>query len=119
MSSTNHFLSILYSSVTPVDPYFAWLADGSHLADGSGYAGGFSVILSPSGDPKAWLSWSNDGGHTWSNKYEAAMGKMGEYKTRLSWRRLGKARNRVFKLEMPSANKKIIVNAFINDGVSK
>jgi hypothetical protein len=31
--------------------------------------------------PVALLSWSDDGGHTWSNEHEASMGAVGEYKT--------------------------------------
>jgi hypothetical protein len=36
------------------------------------------------------LSWSDDGGHTWSSEHEreASMGAMGEY-FRVKWRRLG------------------------------
>ena len=65
----------------------------------------------------AWLSWSNDGGHTWSNEYECSLGEVGEYKTRLIWRRLGSPRNRIFRLRMPSASKKIIIGAHVNNGV--
>lgn len=49
-------------------------------------------------DPVALLSWSDDGGHTWSNEHEASMGAMGEYRTRVKWRRLGAGRDRVFRV---------------------
>jgi hypothetical protein len=47
------------------------------------------------------LRWSDDGGHTWSNEHWAAMGKIGEYNTRVFWRRLGmtlKLRDRVYEI---------------------
>lgn len=50
--------------------------------------------------PLVVLSWSDDGGHTWSNEHErdASMGAVGEYLTRVKWRRLGASRNRVFRV---------------------
>ncbi len=63
--------------------------------------------------PHAGLSWSDDSGHKWSNEYLASMGAVGEYKTRLLWRRLGKARNKIFKLRVSDAVKKVIIGAYI------
>ncbi len=65
----------------------------------------------PSGTPQAWLSWSNDDGHTWSSEYSASMGKIGEYKAKLKWKRIGAPRNRVFQLRMPDKVKKVILGA--------
>lgn len=48
--------------------------------------------------PVATLSWSDDGGHTWSNEHEASLGAMGAYKSRVRWTRLGVARDRVFRV---------------------
>jgi hypothetical protein len=50
-------------------------------------------------DPQAWLSWSSDGGRTWSNDASASLGRLGEYRSRVEWRRLGAARDRVFRLQ--------------------
>ena len=55
----------------------------------------------PGVDPQVMLRWSDDGGHTWSNEHWAAMGKIGEYNTRVFWRRLGmtlKLRDRVYEI---------------------
>lgn len=52
----------------------------------------------PGYDPQIMLQWSNDGGNTWSNEYWVSAGKIGEYKTRAIWRRLGRARDRVFRV---------------------
>jgi hypothetical protein len=48
--------------------------------------------------PVAVLSWSDDGGHTWSNEHEASLGAQGQHKTRVIWRRLGAGRDRVFRV---------------------
>lgn len=50
--------------------------------------------------PTVLLSWSDDGGSTWSNTHEASLGAIGKYKDRAIWRRLGKSRDRVFRVEM-------------------
>lgn len=65
--------------------------------------------------PQAWLSWSKDGGHTWSNEYPASIGANGNYACRVMWRRLGISRNKVFKLKILSKTKKIIMGAYIDD----
>ncbi len=49
-------------------------------------------------DPQICLRYSDDGGYTWSNEIWVSMGKIGERKTRAIWRRLGKARDRVFEV---------------------
>jgi hypothetical protein len=52
-------------------------------------------------DPEVMLRWSDDGGHTWSNEHWKPMGQVGEYGTRVIWRRLGmssKLRDRVYEI---------------------
>lgn len=51
-------------------------------------------------DPVISLRWSDDGGHTWSNSYDRSFGAAGEYKTRVIWRRLGRARDRIFEISV-------------------
>lgn len=48
--------------------------------------------------PQAMLTWSDDGGKTWSNEMVAPIGGIGATKTRTIFRRLGSGRNRVFKV---------------------
>lgn len=48
--------------------------------------------------PYAVLSYSDDGGHTWSNERQASLGLMGKYKNRARWTRLGMGRDRVFRV---------------------
>lgn len=64
--------------------------------------------------PVAYLDWSNDGGHTWSNKHVADVGAIGEYSTRLRWSRLGRARDRVYRLTMSDPVKRVILGASLN-----
>lgn len=67
--------------------------------------------------PTAWLSWSNDGGRTWSSEYSSSLGKQGEFKARLIWRRLGSPRNRIFRLRISDPVKKVLLGAIVNNGM--
>jgi len=66
----------------------------------------------PGKDPTLALSWSDDGGHTWSNVRQLSMGKIGEYSTRLTAHHLGSSRDRVFKLVSGDPVKPVILNAY-------
>jgi hypothetical protein len=52
----------------------------------------------PGSNPLVWMQYSNDGGFTWSNELSAPVGPQGAYLTRVIWRRLGRSRNRVFRV---------------------
>lgn len=45
-------------------------------------------------DPQAMLDFSDDGGKTWSNEKWTTLGRIGTYRTRAQWRRLGQFRQR-------------------------
>lgn len=62
-------------------------------------------------DPQAMLRWSNDGGSTWSNEHWVSIGKMGAYRNRAIWRRLGWARDRVFEVAVSDPVNAVIVSA--------
>lgn len=62
-------------------------------------------------DPQAMLRWSNDGGSTWSNEHWKTIGKMGKYRNRVIWRRIGSARDRVFEVVVTDPVKAVIVSA--------
>jgi hypothetical protein len=49
-------------------------------------------------DPTIMLRWSDDGGKTWSHEHWTTAGKLGHYRKRARWSRLGAARDRVFEL---------------------
>lgn len=73
---------------------------------------GLSVI-GEGEDPQAMLQWSDDGGHNWSNEYWVPIGKIGEYRTRARWRRLGRSRDRVFRVTITDPVKVVIVGATV------
>ncbi len=51
-------------------------------------------------DPQITLEFSYDSGHTWSNEKQASIGKIGVFKTRVYWRRLGVLRDGVFRIKI-------------------
>lgn len=77
------------------------------------------VGLASGSDPEVVLQWSDDGGHTWSNEHRAKMGKMGEYKTRCVWRRLGKSRDRIFRVTITDPVKRALIDADIEFTVGR
>jgi hypothetical protein len=64
--------------------------------------------------PLVWLSWSDDGGHTWSNPQPRQTGALGKYKTRVRWARLGRARIRTYEVTCSEAIPINIVDAYVN-----
>lgn len=64
--------------------------------------------------PVALLDWSNDGGHTWSNQHAANIGAMGQYGTRARWNRLGRARDRIYRVTISDPVKRVIIGATLN-----
>lgn len=70
------------------------------------------VGLSSGADPLMWLDHSDDGGRTWSaRKPFRSMGKIGEYRQRLRWLRLGQARDRIYRLTVADPVKRSIIAA--------
>ena len=65
-------------------------------------------------DNKVSLSYSSDGGHTWSDAVEKVFTTLGIYKNRLIWYRLGMARDRVFKVDITANATICIINAYMN-----
>lgn len=64
--------------------------------------------------PVALLDWSDDGGKTWSNRHSALMGAIGTYATRVIWFRLGRSRDRVYRLNISDPVKRNIIGATLN-----
>lgn len=59
------------------------------------------------------LEWSNDAGHTWQPAVNAATGAAGAHKTRVVWRRLGSARDRVYRFSGTTTNKIALIDAYL------
>lgn len=65
-------------------------------------------------DPKAVLTWSDDGGSTFGTQHTATIGKTGQYKHRAIWRRLGAARDRIFEVTVTDPVYRVVVSANLN-----
>ena len=63
-------------------------------------------------DAEVWLSYSKDGGHTWSNERKRLVGATGKYGHRIMWRKLGMARHWIFRIRTWSSDKTIIKGAY-------
>jgi hypothetical protein len=60
------------------------------------------------------LQWSDDGGHTWSNLHTIHVGDEGQYKFRAVWRRLGRSRDRIFRVIDSNDDKAVWIDAFLD-----
>lgn len=65
-------------------------------------------------DPQIMLRWSDDGGHTWSNEHWVSAGKLGKYRARAIWQRLGRSRDRVFEVVVDAAARWTMTGARMN-----
>ena len=64
--------------------------------------------------PQIMLTWSNDWGHSWSNEHWTSAGPIGARKQRAIWRRLGQARDRVYKVQISDPIKITLMGAEID-----
>lgn len=65
-------------------------------------------------DPRVTLEISNDGGETWGNAIYASLGKIGKYKTRARWQRLGSSRDRVFRVTVTEPVRVVMLSAMLD-----
>lgn len=79
-----------------------------------GSSGTPADIVTAGLNPTAYLRWSDDGGHTWSDYREVSVGMIGRYRARALWRRLGRSRDRVFEISMTAPVKAIWLGTEIN-----
>ena len=59
---------------------------------------GTALTSGQGSNPLVALRFSNDGGQTWSQEYQAGLGAIGQTKARAFWNRLGSGRDRVFEI---------------------
>jgi hypothetical protein len=74
------------------------------------------VGLGTGEDPKATLSFSDDGGKTWSNEIEGSLGRVGNYSNRIVWRRLGRFRQRILRVRISDPVKRAVMGGFVDYG---
>lgn len=65
-------------------------------------------------NPKAMMSYSDDGGSSWSSERLVSIGRIGNRKTRVIWRRLGMSRDRVYKIKITDPVRVTILGAEID-----
>ena len=65
-------------------------------------------------NPRVTLEISNDGGETWGNAIYAALGKIGQYKYRARWQRLGSSRDRVFRVTVTEPVRVVMLSAMLD-----
>jgi len=75
---------------------------------------GVGLITGQGYDPQAMLQVSKDNGHTWGNEMWTTLGQIGTYLTRAIWRRLGTARDWVFKFRITDPVKVVITGASVD-----
>jgi len=80
---------------------------------------GVGTAVGAGSDPQIMLQWSDDGGHTWSNEHWRSMGLIGEYGKRVRWLRMGRARERIFKVMITDPVDRVIISANLRASVSK
>lgn len=62
--------------------------------------------------PVVTLKWSDDGGNNWTDGIDMSIGEYQDYAKRAIWRRLGKARQRIYEISCKEPVKLIIIDAF-------
>lgn len=80
---------------------------------------GVGLTTGQGSDPEGMLRLSDDGGRTWSYEKWAKIGKIGEHKNRLVWRRLGQSRERVFELTISDPVKTVISGAYVSSRLGR
>lgn len=73
---------------------------------------GVGLTTGQGSDPVALISWSGDGGYTWSNEHEIKIGKKGEYDRRAIKRQMGQNRNWVFRVKVTDKVNRDIMGAY-------
>lgn len=75
---------------------------------------GVGLATGQGSNPQIGLSISRDNGRTWGPQMWKDMGRIGEYRTRVEWRRLGSPREASFKLTVTDPVPIVFVSACIN-----
>ncbi len=78
--------------------------------------GGIGTPETP--DPIMQMRYSNDGGRTFGSFRQAKLGKVGEFRRRITYNKLGSSRNRVFEIQFSGANNLTIIAAYAEVSVT-
>lgn len=75
------------------------------------YTPGVGLVSGQGSDPLSIISWSKDGGKTWSNERQVSIGKMGEYENRARVLQLGQGRNWIVRAKITDPVNRDILGA--------
>lgn len=64
-------------------------------------------------DPQIMLDWSDDGGHTWSQEKWRTAGRTADWTLRALWRRLGRSRDRIFRVTVTAPVKWSFIDFYL------
>ena len=68
-------------------------------------------------DPMMSLRWSDDSGYTWSNWIDKSLGEIGQYQQRVTYHRLGAAKNRVYDLKITDNVSRTLIDCVVEGDV--
>ena len=77
---------------------------------------GVGLTIGQGSDPVIMMQYSKDGGHVWSQEIWVPFGKIGEYSRRAVWRKLGRARDWLFRFVITDPVKTVFVAAWGRGG---
>lgn len=72
---------------------------------------GVGIPTGQGSDPQVMLRFSDDGGRTWSSEKWRGLGRIGEYKRRAVWHRLGQARDRIYEYAITDPVRRTLILA--------
>lgn len=75
---------------------------------------GVGLATGQGSDPQIMLQVSKDGGKTWGPEKWTSLGKIGEFKTRALWRRLGRGHDWTFRLRVSDPVQFALAGAWVN-----
>lgn len=80
------------------------------------FEAGVGLTTGQGSDPQCMMSFSDDGGKTFSNELFSSIGKIGEHEHITFWNGLGKARNRLYRVRVTDPVKVAIMGGFVRLG---
>lgn len=75
---------------------------------------GVGLATGQGSDPQVMLQVSRDGGRTWGSEMWKSAGKIGVYRNRVEWRRLGSTDQAAFRIRMSDPVKRTFISASLN-----
>lgn len=75
---------------------------------------GVGLTTGQGSDPQVMMRFSDDGGNQWSNEHWRDIGKKGEYDTRVIWRSMGRAPQRVLWFAVSDPVDVVIHGVYVN-----